>query len=58
MSLHDPEMLSQLRDIPAVTAEEANARFRRDDWVALAGDGLDERGLSAAVRAEDGDMLA
>lgn len=58
MSLDHPEMATKLRDVPAIAAEEANARLRRDDWIALAGDGLDERGFSAAVGPQDSNMLA
>ena len=39
-------------------AKDADLRFRMDDGVALAGDGLDEGGLTATVGAEDGDVLA
>ena len=52
------EALFEFGEVPAVAAEDAYLGFRLGDWVALAGDGLDEGGLTAAVGAEDGDVLA
>ena len=54
----DAEVGAQLRNIPALPAKEPELRCGRDDGVALAGDGADERGFAAAVGAEDGDVLA
>ncbi len=54
----DAEALFEFGEVPAFAAEDADLRFRLDDGVALAGDGLDEGGFAAAVGAEDGDVLA
>lgn len=51
------EMGAQLRNIPALAPEEEQLRFRRDDWIALAGDGFDEGGFAAAIGAENGHMF-
>jgi len=51
-------MLAQLRDIPALAAEETALHLGSEDRIALAGDGLDERGLAAAVGTENGDVLS
>ena len=50
---HDTEVLAKLRYIPAVAAKQSDGRLRCDDGIALAGDGFDQRGFSAAVQAED-----
>ena len=52
------ETLFEFGEIPALTTEDADLGFWQGDGVALAGDGLDEGGLTAAVGAEDGDVLA
>jgi hypothetical protein len=56
------EHLFEFGEIPALAAEEGDAGLRLacfgNQWVALAGDGLDEGGLTAAVGAQDGDVLA
>jgi len=54
----DAEALLELGEVPAGAAENADLGLRLGDWVALAGDGLDECGFAAAVGAEDGDVLA
>jgi hypothetical protein len=54
----DAEVLAELRDVPSGAAKQADAGFRSYDGIALACDGLDERGFSAAVGTEDGDVLA
>ena len=55
---HHSEALLEFGEVPALAAEDADGRLRLGDGVALAGDGLDEGGLAAAVRAEDSDVLA
>ena len=50
-------MLAQLGEVPAAAAEDADDGIVLVDGVALAGDGLDEGGFAAAVRAEDRNML-
>jgi len=52
------QMSAELRNIPALAAEQAQLRGGRDDGIALAGDGFDERGFSAAVGAKDSDVFA
>ena len=61
----DAEALFKLGEVPALAAEDGDVStrvvgvgVRPGDGVALAGDGLDEGGLAAAVGAEDGDVLA
>jgi hypothetical protein len=54
----DAEAFFKFGEVPAFAAEDADFCLGLDDWVALAGDGLDEGGLAAAVGAEDGDVLA
>jgi hypothetical protein len=54
----DAEVGAELRDIPALAAEEAELRGGGDDGIALAGDGFDECGFAAAVGTEDGDVFA
>src|SRR5271170_4980711 len=58
MRFDDAQVLAELGDIPALATEQLNARFRRDDGIALAGNGLDERGFPAAIGAENGNMLS
>lgn len=53
----DAEMGAELRDVPALAAEQPQLSGGRDDGVALAGNGLDQRGFAAAVGAEDGDVF-
>ena len=52
------EVAAQLGQIPALAAEDAHAHSRSDDGIELAGHGEDERGFSASVGAENGDVLA
>ena len=54
----DAEVGAELRDVPALAAKEAQLGGGRDDGVALAGDGFDQRRFAAAVGAEDGDVFA
>jgi len=49
---------TELRDVPTVATEEAELGGRRDDGVALAGNGFDECGFTAAVGTEDGHVFA
>ena len=51
------EPLAQLKQLPALAAEDAHARARPSQGIALAGQRLDQRGLAATIRAEDGQML-
>ena len=51
-------MATQLSEIPALAAEDADLHFRQGNGIDLAGHGEDEGGLAAAVGAEDGDVLA
>lgn len=58
----DTEALAKLGQIPALAPEDAN-HGRLPVWtdrerVELAGDGLEERGLAAAVGTEDGEVFA
>ena len=54
----DAEVLAQLRQVPAFAAEDAHPHSRLHDGIDLAGHGEDQRGLSAAVGAENGHVLA
>ena len=53
----DAEVGAELRDVPALVAEEAKFGGGGDDGVALAGEGFDEGGFAAAVGAEDGEVF-
>jgi hypothetical protein len=53
----DAEALLEFGQIPAIAAEDVDSGLWLNDWVALAGDGLDQRGFAAAVRAENSNML-
>lgn len=55
---HHTEVLPQLRDIPSFTPEQSQPHLRRVDRVALAGDRLDQGRFAAAVRPQNGHMLA
>lgn len=52
------EVRTKLRNIPALAAEEAELGCGCDDRVALTGDGLNQCGFAAAIRTEDGEVLA
>jgi hypothetical protein len=54
----DAEEVAQVEDVPDGLAENAEGRFGVCERIALAGDGLDERGFAAAVGAEDGNVFA
>jgi len=54
----DTEALLEFGKVPALATEDADLRFRLGNWIALAGDGLDEAGFAATVGAEDGDVLS
>jgi hypothetical protein len=58
LSGDDAEVGAELRDVPALTSEQAQLCGGRHDGVALAGDGFDQRRFAAAVGAEDGDVFA
>lgn len=51
-------MGAQLRDVPALAPEQAQFGRGRNDGVALAGEGFNQRRFSAAVRAKDGRVFA
>lgn len=53
----DAEMGAELRDVPARAAQQPQLSGGRDDGVALAGEGLDERGFAATIGAENGDVF-
>lgn len=53
----DAEVGAELGDVPTLAAEEAELGGGRDDGVALAGEGFDQRRFAAAVGAEDGDVF-
>ena len=55
---YDAEVLAQLSEVPAVTAEDADFHSRLHQRVGLAVDGENECGFAAAIGAEDGDVLA
>ena len=55
---NDAEQLAQLENVPAVAAHDAHRRAFAHQRITFAGDGLDQRGFAAAVRPEDGDVLA
>ena len=52
------EVAAQLGQVPALAAEDAHPHPGREHGIDLAGHGHDERGLAAAVGAEDRDVLA
>ena len=54
---HYAEVTAQLAEIPLLAAENAEVRTFADDGIALASEGLDQRGFSAAVGAEDRDVF-
>lgn len=51
-------MATELSEVPALAAEDADMHAGLDDGIELAGDGEDEGGLAASVGAEDGDVFA
>jgi len=54
----DAEVGAELGDVPALAAEEAELGGGREDGVALAGEGADQRGFAAAVGTKDGEVFA
>ena len=54
----DAQMLSQLGQIPLPLPEDLQAGSFARDRIALTSEGLNQRGFSAAVGAEDGDVFA
>ena len=54
----DAEALFELGEIPAGSAEEADAGVRLNQGVELAGEGFEEGGFAAAVGAQDGEVFA
>src|SRR6267378_1350510 len=55
---YDAEHGAQLEDVPSVAPQNRHRGFFPDDRIALARNGFDERGLAAAVRAQDRDVFA
>lgn len=53
----DTQPLFKFGEVPTLTAKDADPGFRLDDWIALAGNRLDESGFSAAIGAKDSDMF-
>lgn len=51
-------MLAELGEVPTGAAEDADLHAGDDNVVDVAGHGADEGGFSAAVGAEDGNVLA
>lgn len=51
------EALLEFGKIPSLAAKDADLRFGLDNRIALAGNGLDEGGFTAAIRAKNGDVL-
>ncbi|HKH98548.1 MAG TPA: hypothetical protein VJ999_05515 [Candidatus Sulfotelmatobacter sp.] len=54
---HDAQAGAQVEHIPALFPENRHRRSLTNHRIAFARNGLDERGLAAAVGAEDGDVL-
>jgi hypothetical protein len=54
----DAETFLEFSEIPALAAEDVDLCVGLHDGVALAGDRLDESRFAAAVRPENGDVLA
>ena len=52
------KVAAQLGQVPAVATKDADMHARLHDRVELAGHGEDQRGLAAAVGAENGHVLA
>src|SRR5467141_284951 len=55
---YDAENGAQFEDVPSVAPQNRHRGFFPDDRIALARYGFDERGLAAAVRAQDRDVFA
>jgi hypothetical protein len=49
---------AEVEDVPVFLAQDAEAGFGLKQWIAFARDRFDERGFTAAVGAQDGDVLA
>jgi len=54
----DAQVGAEVEDVPVFLAQDSQAGFRLKQRIAFARDRLDERGFSAAVGTEDGDVLA
>ena len=54
----DAQPLAQLENLPAFPAENAHARARLRQGIAFTGHGFDQRGLAAAVGAQQSDVLS
>ena len=50
-------MAAEFGQVPTFAAEDAHMHAGLDDGIDLAGDGEDQSGFTAAVGAEDGDVL-
>src|SRR5258708_8500746 len=55
---HDAEQRAQLKNIPSLAPQYGNARPFPRQWVALPRNGLDQRGLAAAIRPQDAHVLS
>ena len=55
---HHAKMPAELREVPAVAAEDADTHAGLDDGIDLAGDGEDEGGFAATVGSENGHVFA
>ncbi len=53
----DTEKRPQSKDVPAVIPEDRHGSAFALQWIAFAGDGLDESRFAASVRPQDGDVL-
>ena len=54
----DAEMGAEVEDVPVFLAQDAQAGFGLKQRITFARDGFDERGFTAAIGAEDGDVFA
>jgi len=54
----DAEVGAEVEDVPVFLTQDAQASFGLEQRITFARDGFDERGFTAAVGAEDGDVLA
>src|SRR5258708_19455137 len=53
----DTEKRPQSKDVPAVIPEDRHGTAFALQWIAFAGDGLDESRFPASVRPQDSDVL-
>jgi hypothetical protein len=55
---HHAEVPAELGQVPALAAEDAHPHLRAHDGIDLAGHGHDQRRFAAAVRPQNGHVLA